>query len=159
MIKRFLILCLFFPLFAFAGIPLGEKLTKQLWKDINAGKIDKIMSYTSKNFQAIDGGVVYTQPQLPDLLSNYELIDAEIVDMVITKGKNVIVVVSLMRFTSEDDKYAAFYPKDVRNNHFSIKKTDTDAALSAGIRVIDVWKKIGHTWKWAGQVNNANNQR
>jgi hypothetical protein len=53
MLRKLLPLLLFVPVLAFSGCSKGEKFVKQLWKDLKAGKADKIGSYTSSQYQGV----------------------------------------------------------------------------------------------------------
>lgn len=129
MMKNILFLCLFLPVLTFAGAPLGEHLTKQLWKDINAGKIEKITHYTSKNFQFIVNNYLALKFFWPQYLTNLHTVlngkTYKFLQIQVTRRDHVITV------------------------SYVVTISDPTSIESEGqtLQILDVWKKINGTWK------------
>ena len=131
--KYLLLICLLLPMLAFADTPRGEKLTNMLWRDIQTKRIKKIGHYTSKQFQGANPDQILKRSQELQALKEIPTIDHfQLSEVETTQGENVITVTYLIVIN--------FVP------------INGNPVLPSSRRIIDVWKKDGHKWKWASEA-------
>jgi hypothetical protein len=73
MFKKMLIPLLLFPILAFSDCSKGEKLVKQLWKDIKAGNVNSIKKYTSSQYQGVYSIRARNRSQLLEFIPHVQL--------------------------------------------------------------------------------------
>ena len=130
MLKKIVCVLILFPLLAFANHLKGEKLVRQLWKDAQEKRIDKIKNYTSSKFQ-----VVYvTGP-----LNRSEELKQ------IAKWNLQSYVLSQFICTETHDRIMVTYVAETTEGIDSQIVTSTARRISVFAKKKGMWKWVAHT--------------
>ena len=140
MVKKFLFLILFLPVFVFADGSKGEKLLDRLWKDMKEGNVKAIKKYTSFDFQSVHYDGARDRHGELQLIANLHLQAYSLTSIKVTEEKNVLIITYLAQV------------QEMINGQ---PVTSTSPRLSAFEKVKGKWKWIAHASLGAPTVKAA----
>jgi hypothetical protein len=91
MLRGIIFALLILPTLMFAGSSQGEKLVKQLFKDVQEKKFHKIEDYTASYFQLLQANGAYNKNQFMKLLKSFSLQTYVLSNFKETKKHGVII--------------------------------------------------------------------
>jgi hypothetical protein len=129
MLRKFLLIILFLPVFAFADGSKGEKLLNHLWKDMKEGNVRSIKKYTSPEFQSVHYDGARDRSEELQLIANLHLQSYSLTSIKITEERNVLIITYLAQV------------QEMINGQ---PVASTSPRLSAFEKVKGKWKWIAH---------------
>jgi hypothetical protein len=131
MLKKFLFVLLFLPIFAFADCSKGEKLLNHLWKDMKEGNVKAIKKYTSPKFQSVHWFGAEDRCGELKLIANLNIQSYALTDVKIKEEHNVIIIT-----------YFATVQETVGGGPVSIKAPR-----------LTIFEKVDGKWKWIAHAS------
>lgn len=131
MLRKFLFIFLFIPLFAFADSSKGEHLLNRLWKDMKEGNVKAIKKYTTQKFQSVHFDGARDRSGELNLIANLHLQSYVLSNIKVTEEHNVIIITYLAQ----------------------VQELINGAPVSTTAPRLTIFQKIKGDWKWISHAS------
>lgn len=144
MLKKILLIGLFFPLLAFAGVlrhescehrveVLGKKVLFHLWKDLKASNAKAISKYMSPQFQGVTPNEARNKCQQLAFIKSRRIPSYVLSQIKVTETKGILIITYIAKV------------QEIINN----------TSVFSTARRLTVFKKIDGKWMWIAQARTG----